>query len=77
MLYSWMWMALLSYRELTMPVVLSTVNNQPLSVVVWGFVSGSQYGKASAVALIMVGLMVPILILYWTIARRTGLAPRG
>ena len=77
MLYSWMWMALLSYRELTMPVVLSTANNQPLSVVVWGFVSGSQYGKASAVALIMVGLMVPILILYWTIARRTGIAPQA
>jgi iron(III) transport system permease protein len=77
MLYSWMWIALLSYRELTMPVVLATADNQPLSVVVWSLVSGSLYGQASAVALIMVGLMVPILILYWTIARRTGIAPTG
>jgi iron(III) transport system permease protein len=77
MLYSWIWMALLSYRELTMPVVLSTVNNQPLSVIVWSLVQGSQYGPASTVALIMVGLMIPILILYWTVARRTGIAPTG
>jgi iron(III) transport system permease protein len=75
MLYSWIWMALLSYRELTMPVVLSTADNQPLSVIVWSFVQGSQYGQASAVALIMVGLMIPILILYWSIARRTGIVP--
>jgi ABC-type Fe3+ transport system permease subunit len=65
----------LSYRELTMPVVLSTADNQPLSVIVWSFVQGSQYGQASAVALIMVGLMIPILILYWSIARRTGIVP--
>jgi hypothetical protein len=46
-------------------------------MVVWGLVQTSAFGPASAVALIMVGLMIPILILYWTVARRTGIAPQG
>ena len=75
MLYSWIWMALLSYRELTMPVVLSTSDNQPLSVIVWSLVQGSQYGQASSISLIMVALMIPILLVYWIVARRTGIAP--
>jgi iron(III) transport system permease protein len=77
MAYAWIWTALLAYRELTLPVVLTTSGNQTLSMVVWGLVQTSAFGPASAVALIMVGLMIPILILYWTVARRTGIAPSG
>jgi iron(III) transport system permease protein len=77
MMYAWIWTALLAYRELTLPVVLTTSGNQTLSMVVWGLVQTSAFGQASAVALIMVVLMVPILILYWTMARRTGIAPSG
>jgi iron(III) transport system permease protein len=73
MMYAWVWMALLTYRELTLPVILSTTNIQPLSVVVWGLVYGSHFGHASVVALLMVGLMAPILLVYWIVARRTGL----
>ena len=72
MMYAWVWMALLTYRELTLPVILSTTNTQPLSVVVWGLVYGSHFGHASVVTLIMVGLMAPILLVYWIVARRTG-----
>ncbi len=75
MMYAWIWIALLSYRELTLPVVLSTGDNQPLSMVVWSFVLTSDYGQASAVAVIMIALMAPILVLYWMVARRTGIVP--
>jgi iron(III) transport system permease protein len=71
--YAWIWIALLSYRELTLPAVLSTNANQPLSMMVWSLVSAASYGAASAVAVTMLVLMVPILGLYWTIARRTGI----
>ena len=77
MMYAWIWTALLAYRELTLPVVLTTAGNQTLSMVVWGLVQTSAFGPASAVALIMVVLMLPILVLYWTIARRTGIVPAG
>jgi iron(III) transport system permease protein len=75
LMYAWVWVALLAYRELTLPVVLTTAGNQTLSMVVWGLVQTSSFGPASAVALIMVVLMIPILAIYWAVARRTGIAP--
>jgi iron(III) transport system permease protein len=75
MMYAWIWIALLSYRELTLPVVLSTSGNQPLSMVVWSLVLSSSFGRASAVAIGMLVLLLPVLALYWTVARRTGIAP--
>lgn len=75
MLYAWIWIALLSYRELTLPVVLSTSDNVPLSVIVWSLVLSSSFGQGSAVAVTMLVLIIPVLALYWTIARRTGIAP--
>jgi len=76
-LYAWIWIALLSYRELTLPVVLATGANLPFSMLVWSYVQSSSYGRASAAALIMLTLMVPVLLLYWLAARRAGLiAPR-
>ena len=59
----------------TAAVVLTTAGNQTLSMVVWGLVQTSSFGSASAVALIMVALMIPILALYWMVARRTGIVP--
>jgi iron(III) transport system permease protein len=73
MLYAWIWIALLTYRELTLPVVLSSSSNLPFSILVWSYVLSSSYGKASAAALIMLVLMVPFLLAYWLVARRVGL----
>ena len=77
MLYAWIWIALLTYRELTLPVVLASSTNLPVSVLVWGYVSSSSYGKASAAALIMLALMVPFLLAYWLVARRVGMLAAG
>jgi len=78
MLYAWIWIALLTYRELTLPVVLSSHDNLPFSILVWSYVQSSSYGRASAAALMMLALMLPFLFLYWTVARRVGiLAPRA
>ncbi len=77
LLYAWIWIALLTYRELTLPAMLSTSETMPFSVLVWGFVQASQYGPASAATLIMLGLMIPVLALYWTLARRVGLSAAG
>jgi iron(III) transport system permease protein len=75
--YAWIWIALLTYRELTLPVVISTSNNLPFSYLVWGFVQASAYGSASAAALLMLTLMLPVLLVYWLVARRAGMiAPR-
>jgi iron(III) transport system permease protein len=73
MLYAWIWIALLTYRELTLPVLLATSSNLPFSVLVWSYVQSSSYGRASAAALIMLALMLPFLFAYWLAARRVGL----
>jgi iron(III) transport system permease protein len=70
MLYAWIWIALLTYRELTLPVVLSSHDNLPFSVLVWSYVQSSSYGRASAAALIMLALMLPFLFLFWSVTRR-------
>lgn len=76
-LYAWIWLALLTYRELTLAVILANTDNQPLAIVVWGLLWSSAYGKASAVSLIMIALMLPILAIYWFVARRLNLAVRA
>ena len=78
LLYAWIWIALLTYRELTLPVVLSTSDNLPFSgrgvglrpgLGLWLGIGG---GAADAAA-----LMLPVLLLYWLVARRAGMiAPR-
>jgi len=75
LLYAWIWIALLTYRELTLPVVLASSGNLPFSVLVWSYVQSSSYGRASAATLIMLVIMVPFLLAYWLIARRAGVAP--
>ena len=76
LLYAWIWIALLTYRELTLPVMLSTSDTMPFSVLVWGYVQASQYGPASAASLLMLAVMLPILLVYWILARRGGIAAR-
>jgi len=41
--------------------------------VIWSLWSSGGFGDAAAVAFIMLGLMIPIVGLYWFVARRTGL----
>lgn len=74
MLYSWLWIALLTYRELTLAILLSTPNNITLPVVVWSLWIGGGLGQASALTIIMLVLLAPIIAAYWFFARRTGIA---
>jgi iron(III) transport system permease protein len=74
LLYAWLWIALLTFRELTLAVVLSTSDNLTLPVVVWSLWLGGGFGQASALAMIVLALMAPVTALYWPLARRHGLA---
>ena len=76
LLYAWLWIALLTFRELTLAVVLSSGSNTTLPVVIWGLWQGGGLGQSSALAMIMLVAMTPHIALYWTIARRFGLAAR-
>jgi iron(III) transport system permease protein len=73
LLYAWLWIALLVFRELTLAVILSTADNVTFPIVVWSLWLGGGLGQASALAMVMLILMTPLIALYWTFARRQGL----
>ncbi|MBI3014810.1 MAG: iron ABC transporter permease [Candidatus Tectomicrobia bacterium] len=70
-LSSWLWMALLTFREFTMAAMLATTRgNITLPIVIWSYWSGGQSGRASAVALIGFLILVPMVAAYWIAGRR-------
>jgi iron(III) transport system permease protein len=73
LLYAWLWIALLVFRELTLAVVLSTSGNITLPVVIWSLWLGGGLGQSSALATVMLLLMTPVIALYWLLVRRQGL----
>lgn len=76
LLYAWLWIALLIFRELTIAVILSTGQNMTLPVVIWSLWLSGGLGQASALALIELAFMLPLIALYWTISRRrSSLSP--
>jgi len=73
LIYAWIWMALLTFRELTLAVILTTNDNLTLPVVVWGMWQSGDYGVASAITLVLICLMVPLTAFYWWAVRKTGI----
>jgi iron(III) transport system permease protein len=70
--YTWLWIALLTFRELTLVVMLTTRSNMTLPVVAWSIWMSGATGQASALALIMLMLMIPFVALYWLVAHKRG-----
>jgi iron(III) transport system permease protein len=73
LLYAWLWIALLTFRELTLAVILSTSGNITFPVVVWSLWLGGGLGQASALAIVILLTMTPMIVIYWFLARRFGL----
>ena len=71
--YAWLWIALLTFRELTLAVILSTADNVTLPIVVWTSWLGGGLGQASALAVVTLLMMTPMIALYWLFARKQGL----
>ncbi|MEA2989576.1 MAG: iron(III) transport system permease protein [Alphaproteobacteria bacterium] len=73
LLYAWLWIALLVFRELTLAVILSSADNITFPVMVWSLWLGGGLGQAAALAMVMLAMMTPLIVLYWLFARRQGL----
>ena len=74
LLYGWLWLAMLSYRDLTLPAVLGSKNNVTLSVVVYDSYRSGLTGQAAAVIIVMIASLSPLILLFWRIARTGGVA---
>lgn len=73
LIYAWLWTALLTFRELTLAVLLTTRDNLTLPVVVWSFWQDGVFGRSAAITVLLMAMMVPLIALYWWAMRRTGL----
>jgi len=70
---TWLWMALLSYRELTIAMMLVTDKNLTLPVFVWGIFSQGQIGQSAAATILLGCCILPLIIVYFA-AMRKGLS---
>ena len=70
---AWLWIALLTFRELTLAVILTTSDNLTLPVIVWSLWSHGSLGEASALAFSTLLMLLPFIVLYWSLMRRTGI----
>ena len=74
--YAFIWIALLTYRELTVPVLLSTNDNLPLAVAIWNLWTASQFAPASAIVVIMLVAMMPLIYLGFWVSRGRAVVDR-
>jgi len=71
-LYAWIWIALLSYRELSLPAILAGKDNTTVALVVWDLWESGGLGKSAAMTVIILLCLTPLLMLYWYVARKVN-----
>ena len=71
--YSWLWMALLAFRELTVTNMLaSRSTGTTLAVVTYSLFAAGNWGEAACLALIMVAVLLPLVAIYLKLAGLGG-----
>jgi iron(III) transport system permease protein len=73
LLNAWLWMALLTVRELTVVTILFAATVPTLPLVVWGLWHGGNLTQSAAATLVMVGALLPLLALYAFLGERQRL----
>ena len=66
----WLWLALITFRELTVAALLAGPKNITLPVVIWNLLQGGNMQQAAAVTIVMMAILMPIVLLYWYVGAR-------
>ena len=67
----WIWVVAHCMRELSSALLLQGFDNKTVPVLLWGYWSGGEPNKASAVGVWLVVAMV-VLVLVWQVLARRG-----
>jgi iron(III) transport system permease protein len=76
LLSAWIWVALLCFRELTMAVLLFSPESVTLPLVIWSLWLSGSFNQAAAITLVVMACLVPLILVYFYVGRRTGAALR-
>lgn len=68
---AWVWLAILAFRELTLPVILFSSENVTLSFVIWNFWQGGLKGVSAATTVILLIVMIPFAVAYFRLTKRS------
>ena len=68
LLYSWFWLALLSLRELTIPIMLARPDTAVLATAIWSLNSAGNPDVAAAMSMILVCITVVMVFLFHKVA---------
>ena len=71
LLLAWIYLVILTVRELTLSVVLGTPGNMTLPLVIWTVWLNGGLGRASAVTICFLAGMLPLVLAYVWLLRRT------
>jgi iron(III) transport system permease protein len=66
--FAWIWLAVLTFRELTIPTLLFSPANETLSEIVWQDWSRGLIPQASATTVLVVAILLPLVVAYWRVA---------
>lgn len=69
LLYSWFLLAILAFRELTVPIMLASKDSITLSVYTFGLLSTGSFGRAAALTLVVLAVLA-VLAIFATLASR-------
>jgi iron(III) transport system permease protein len=62
--FGWLWLAMLTFRELSIPLFLASSSSAPLPVTVWNLWNGAHASEAAALSVLMVLAMAPLAFAY-------------
>jgi len=69
---AWIWIALLSFRELTMGVLIYSPASITLPLVSWSLWLSGFFNQAAAVSLLIIGCLCPLVLIYFYVSRKTA-----
>lgn len=70
LLFSWFWIALLSMRELTIPIMLARPNTDVMATAIWGLNAAGSTNIASALSVILVGAILIMVLVFQRVVGR-------
>jgi iron(III) transport system permease protein len=70
LLYSWFWLALLSLRELTIPIMLARPDTAVLATAIWSLNAAGNADVAAAMSMILVCITLVMVFLFHKVARQ-------